>query len=106
MSELDIHDAREQNRYEATVEGETAMADYRLEGDRIRFTHTRVPPSLEGRGIGSQLARHALDSARDRDLRVWPECNFIASFIRRHPEYLDIVDDEFPDRAKLESEPE
>lgn len=103
MTDLDIRDAPDQQRFETEVDGKTAVVDYRVEGDRIRLTHTSVPPALEGRGIGSALARHALESARDRDLRVWPECPFIASYIERHPEYLELVDDEYPDRARLES---
>ncbi len=106
MTDVSISDAPERQRFETEVDGETAVVDYEIDGDRIRFTHTTVPESLEGQGIGSALARHALDSAADRGLRVWPECPFIASYIERHPEYLDLVDDDYPGRADLESQPD
>ena len=106
MNDVSITDAPERQRFEGEVEGEIAVVDYRIDGDRIRLTHTGVPAPLEGRGIGSALARHALDTAAGRGLRVWPECPFIASYIKRHPEYLDLVDEEFPDRDELRSGPD
>ena len=87
-----VRDNPAESRYEAIVDGRVAMAQYRLAGDHITFIHTEVPVELEGRGIASQLARYALDDARRRGLRVIPICPFISAYIRRHPEYDDIVD--------------
>lgn len=64
---------------------------YHLNGDIITFTHTGVPPELEGRGIGSQLARAGLEYARTKTLKVLPACSFIAGYIERHPEYQDLL---------------
>lgn len=91
MTDVQVRDNEEAARFEASTEGRTATLDYELDGDRIRLTHTRVPPELEGRGVGSSLARYALDAARDRGLTVVPDCDFIAAFIRRHPDYRDLV---------------
>ena len=56
-----------EHRYEAHVDGELAgFAVFRLQGDRIVFTHTEVDDRFEGQGVGSQLARHALDDVRSR----------------------------------------
>jgi predicted GNAT family acetyltransferase len=53
--------------------------------------HTGVEPRFEGRGIGGKLAKYALDTARERDLKVAPWCPFIAAYIRKNPEYADLV---------------
>lgn len=100
----EIHDAGDRSRFETEVEGHTATLDYRIEGATIRLVHTEVPPALESRGIGSSLVRHALESARSRGLEVWPQCPFVAAYIRQHPEYLDLVPASFPGRDRLESE--
>ena len=76
-----------QNRYELDTEHGIAVAIYRQQGDRAIFTHTEVPSADEGKGIGSQLVRAALDDARRRGLKIVPACSFVAAFIRRHPEY-------------------
>ena len=73
------------------IDGELAVSAYRRNDDTIIFTHTEVPPHLEGKGIGNQLARAALDYARSEELKVVPRCPFISAFIRRHPEYQDLV---------------
>jgi uncharacterized protein len=73
------------------ADGETAVAAYQLEGDTIVFTHTRVPPAIEGQGVGSRLIRGALDAARDEGLKVVPQCPFVAAYIDKHPEYRDLL---------------
>lgn len=95
MSEHEIRDERDKGRFVTEVDGETATVRYSIDGDTIRLTHTNVPPSLEGRGIGSSLAKYALDTARDEGLEVRPQCPFIASYIERHPDYRDVVDPDY-----------
>ncbi len=90
---IDVTDRREQSRFEIRVDGEVAgFAAYRLHDDHITFTHTEVDDAFEGQGVGSRLARAALDAARDAGLGVYPACPFIAAWIRRHPDpYLALV---------------
>ena len=83
-----------ESRFELEVDGQLAMSAYHRRGDRIIFTHTEVPPQLEGKGIGKALATAALDYARSEGLKVVPRCPFIAAFIRRNPEYQDLVDED------------
>ena len=53
--------------------------------------HTDVAPKWEGKGVGSTLVQGALDDVRARGLKVQPICPFVAAYIRRHPEYQDLV---------------
>ena len=79
------------SRYEAVVDGELAFADYTIEDNRIIFPHTVVPSAIEGRGIASEIARVALEEARERGLEVVPYCAFFIDYIGKHPEYKDLV---------------
>jgi uncharacterized protein len=80
------------SRYEMQVEGHTALVQYRDERDgTVRLIHTEVPDALEGRGIGSSLARGVLEAIRAEGRTVVPQCTFIAAYIDRHPEYHDLV---------------
>lgn len=94
-------DNQELDRYEARLDGELAgFAQYRIDGPRITIFHAEVDPALGGRGIGSQLARAALDDVARRGLELVPRCPFIAAYVRRHPDpYLDLVAE--PLRAKV-----
>ncbi|MDP5172584.1 MAG: N-acetyltransferase [Bacteroidia bacterium] len=81
----------EKSRFELVVTGKMAIAEYiELEG-KIVFTHTEVPLGLEGQGIGSKLATEGLSYARQKNKIVLPLCPYIAAYIRRHPEYKDLV---------------
>jgi predicted GNAT family acetyltransferase len=81
------------SRYEIRVDGELAgFAEYRLRPGRIVFTHTEVDGAFEGQGVGSALARGALDDARAKGLAVEPLCPFIKGWIDKHPDYRDLVD--------------
>lgn len=88
MSE--VRDNREKQRFELEAEGRLATAEYRVEGDVMTFTHTVVPPALQGMGIGSRLIEGALAAARDRGLKVDPQCQFVAAYIARNPEWRDL----------------
>jgi uncharacterized protein len=91
--ELKIADNADRRRYEAFLGDEKAgYSEYHLQPERVVFTHTVVKPQFEGRGIGSRLAKFAVNDARDRGLRITPVCPFIRAWLRRHSEYDAIVD--------------
>ncbi len=88
---MKVTDVPEKHRFELPVGGQLALLNYRLEGNTITLVHTEVPAALAGRGLGSILARAALESARERGLKVRPTCPFVRDFLLRHPEYADLV---------------
>ena len=89
---IDIQDAQGAHRYELRKDGElAAFIGYRMRGQVLELVHTEVLPQHEGGGVGSRIARHALDDARARGLKVMPSCSFIAAWIERHPDYGDLV---------------
>lgn len=87
----EIRDNPARHRYEMEVDGVTAYVLYRRKPGVITFIHTEVPQALAGKGIGSRLARHVLESARAGGLKVVPACPFIAAWMKRHPEYDDLL---------------
>lgn len=85
------NDAR--GRYEAHLDGAIAgYSEYRIAGDLVIFPHTVTEPEYGGRGVASALARYSLGDVRAAGgLRVVPECSFYAEWIRRNPEYADLL---------------
>ncbi len=88
-------------RYEAVV-GQVTIAgvlDYQETSELVVLTHTEVDPAHEGRGIGSALARAALEDIRERRLKALVICPFVIGWLRNHPEYQDILFNAPPSRA-------
>ena len=105
LSTLKIENNISTHRWEARVDEYVAFSEYRLNEDTntIHFLKTRVPPELEGKGVAGRVVKAALDDARARHLTVVPICRYVTVYIRRHPEYRDLV---FPDfRHIVEGEP-
>jgi hypothetical protein len=82
----------ELSRYEVRIDGRMAgFTQYRRAPRTVDFTHTEVYPEFEGQGLGSKLAAGALDAVRAGGDRAVASCPFISTYIKRHPEYADLV---------------
>jgi len=92
MSEIEVVHRPEQSRYELNVDGRLAgFVRYRPHADHVEFLHTEVDPEFEGQGLGSRLAAGVLDDVRATAGRATVTCPFLAAFVKRHPEYEDVV---------------
>lgn len=87
----EIVDNRALNRFEMAVDGEVAFITYRLTKSVTVLVHTEVPKALEGRGVGSRLAKGVLDLLHAERRKIVVICEFLTHYIRKHPEYLDML---------------
>jgi predicted GNAT family acetyltransferase len=90
---LTVQENAEANRYEAVdesgvVAGFVEYVDHR--GTRLLF-HTEVDDAYEGQGIGSTLAREAIEQALADDRPVDISCPFLKAWVEKNPEYADRV---------------
>lgn len=86
-----VRDNTAGHRFELEIDDEIAKAWYRRQGNVVTFTHTDVPEALAGQGVGSRLAKGALDSVRAAGEKVAATCPFISAYLRKHREYDDIL---------------
>jgi predicted GNAT family acetyltransferase len=92
ITDASVIDNAQELRYELHLDGVfVAEIRYRLEPGARVFVDVDVEPRLEGHGLGSRLVKGALDDLRARGLAVVPHALFVADFIKRHPEYSDLV---------------
>lgn len=87
----EIRHNTEQHRFETSVDNLLCVIDYRLDEKNLTIPHVGVAKALEGRGIAGELTRTALDWARAENYRVIPVCPYVQAWLRRHPEYQDLV---------------
>ncbi len=99
VPDIEVLHNEAEHRFEAHIQGQTAFLTYRLFPDRFVTVHTEVPPAIEHHGIAGKLVKKALDFARASHLRLVPLCPYVADFIRKHPEYEDLLSPQ--DRQRL-----
>ena len=87
----DVRDNKALSRFELDVEGGVAFANYRLTPSAVVITHTETPRALRGHGIASRLVEGALALIRADNLKVIGACGFVVDYLRKHPEYADMV---------------
>lgn len=90
-----VNDNPDRGRYEITLDGEpVGLLTYRVDEDVMTMLHAEIDPAHGGRGLGTVLAREALEDARTRGLSVRPLCPFVAAVVRAAPEaYAGLIAD-------------
>jgi predicted GNAT family acetyltransferase len=90
--EYKVIDNEDSNQYEFHIDGLVPRIEYiKAKDDKIYLIHTEVPRELEGKGIGTALVKKVLEEIRENDLTMVPLCPFVATYIKRHPEWKSLV---------------
>ena len=85
------HD-EERETFEAIIGKERAVLEYRSNKEgKFFITHTEVPPTLQGKGIAGILVLHVFDYIRENNMRMIPVCPYVKSYLKKHPEHMDLV---------------
>lgn len=85
-----VHNQAE-NRFEIQLDGQLAKLDYMENGDSIVMTHVGVPIEFRGHGIAAIITKAGLDYAKSKSLRVIPICSYVAAYLRRNPQYIELT---------------
>jgi uncharacterized protein len=78
-------------RFELERDGHVAYLEYNLTGGILQLIHTEVPVELRGQGLAGELAKSALEWAREHKVKVDVVCPSVAGYINKHPEYSDLL---------------
>lgn len=80
-------------RYALHIDGSLiAVLDYRINGDRISFTHTFTNPRHRGKGLAADLVAYAIDDVERTSTRqVVPMCWYVADWFEAHPERAGLL---------------
>lgn len=94
LQKLPVIHKPDENRFESSVEGYPSKLDYIQDGKNFVITHVGVHPELRGQGVAGRLVEVSLEYAREKSLRVIPMCSYAAAYMRRHPEYAELMNQE------------
>ena len=88
-------------RFEMEIDGHLAFINFGEYSSHLALVHTESPQALAGRGAGSAIVEKTLQWSKDNGYSILPYCPFIFTFIKRHQEWKEIVDPDFPGYAVL-----
>ncbi|MFM8876642.1 MAG: GNAT family N-acetyltransferase [Anaerolineae bacterium] len=91
LDKLEIIHNPAENRFETWVDGQLAKLDYSEEGDTIVMMHVGVPYEFRGHGVAGAITKAGLEYAKAKSLRVIPMCSYVAAYIRRNPQYVELT---------------
>lgn len=94
MSDIAVTNNTVASRFEIHVDGSLAgFAEYDLrdEGRTVAVTHTEIDDAYAGQGLAKKLATATLDTVRSEERALLPYCPFFTTFVKKNPEYLDLV---------------
>ena len=89
--EPDIRNNPAAHQFETTVNGKTAVVQYKLRNGVMTVLHTIVPKELEGQGIAAALTKQVLAYIAEEKLELIPLCPYMAAYLQKHPEYQSLV---------------
>lgn len=72
------------SRFEYTVNGSVAFANYRREGAKLYIDYVEAPPELRGTGAAGHLMMSIMDLAQKEHLKIIPKCSYAAAWIKKN----------------------
>ncbi|HAD98755.1 MAG TPA: N-acetyltransferase, partial [Cryomorphaceae bacterium] len=81
-----------EKRYEMHLTGDQmAYIEYIKAQNKVYLTHTEVPKTLGGQGIGSKIVELVLKEIDQQKLELVPLCPFVVHFLKEHPKWQRLV---------------
>lgn len=68
-----------------------AEITFQSSGNAIVIDHTYTDPKLRGQGVAKQLVEHAVDYARENNLKIVPLCSYARVVMERDPEMQSLI---------------
>jgi len=86
-----ISDNKDKKRFEATVQEQTVLVDYKIEKGIIYLNRVKVPTELEGKGVGSSMVEQVLQEIEAKGLKLVPVCPFVKYYINKNPKWNKLL---------------
>lgn len=83
----------EKGFFKATDNGkEAGRMNYSWDGnDKIIIDHTEVNPEFRGKNIGEDMVMEAVKFAREKRIKIMPQCTFAKSVFDKNQDIKDVL---------------
>ena len=89
------------SRFEINVNGHFAFIDFKEKENNIALVHTEAEPELTGTGAAAAVVEKTLYYIEKSGKKLLPFCPYVFAYIKKHPEWKRIVDENFPNFNEL-----
>jgi hypothetical protein len=93
--EIPLVKNEELHQFEITVDGHKAFIVYKERPHIITLIHTETAPELEGKGAATAVIEKTLVYIEENNYKLIPFCPLVFAYIKRHPEWKRIVEENF-----------
>ena len=84
---------KEADRFTISVDGTVAgFTEIKDRDGQPNLPAHRGGRRVRGRGLASILIGEALQQTKDAGLRIVPVCSMVQAYVKKHPEFDDVVD--------------
>ncbi|MDE1855047.1 MAG: N-acetyltransferase [Candidatus Micrarchaeota archaeon] len=73
--------------YAKTEHGEAELLYSKIDSKTISVYHTFTPQEDRGQGVAELLATAVFEFAKEKGLKVKPDCPYIPQFLEKHKEW-------------------
>ena len=88
---IEISNNTEDEKFTSTINGYEAYLEYNQRDDKISLYRVFTPVELREKGIAAKLVEYAFEYARANNLKVYPNCSYILSYLNRTGKYKDLL---------------
>ena len=92
---MTVENNKKQQQFEIKLDGEIAQLTYRFRKKTMFLMHTTVPEAFKGKGVGSLLAKTALEYAKDKGHKIAVLCPFVSSYVKKNPDWYEYYDTDY-----------
>lgn len=90
--ELTVRHEPSAQRFAVRLNNKIAYLSYEKHSRKtLDYAHVYVPPEFRRQGIAARITKTALEYARKNGFLVIPSCSYVDYFLRKHPEYNDVI---------------
>lgn len=93
---IPFRDVADDQRFEQGFDSPTGdealvFCDYAVRGHTRALLHVEADASLRGTGAAGRFMESLASHARAENLKLQPVCGYAVAWLRRHPEFSDVV---------------
>ena len=92
--DIELIDNKKAHSFELTIDEQRSFIDYEQVNNTYYLLHTEVPQPQQGMGVAEAIVEKTLNYLDEHNYKMVPSCSYIQVFLKRHPEWKKLVDEE------------